>query len=116
MFPLTSYERKAVIFILGVLLAGAVLHYALRVRSINKFFYKDMLVSVESSPAPVKVKLNTASVEELCKLKGIGPALAERIVAYRIEHGPFSSADELTKVRGIGVKKLRQIKDVLIIP
>ena len=118
MFSLTSYERKALIFILGVLLAGAALHYLLRVQALNKFFYKDMLVSVESpqSQALIKVNLNTASVDELTKLKGIGPSLAERIVAYRTEHGPFTSIDELAKVKGIGQKKLLRIKNSLIIP
>lgn len=116
MFPLTSYERKALIFILSVLLVGAGLHFLLRVQALNKFFYKDMLVSVESSPAPVKVNINTASADELTKLKGIGPSLAERIVAYRTEHGPFTSADELTRVKGIGNKKLQQLKDALVIP
>lgn len=118
MFPLTSYERKALIFILSVLLAGAGLHFLLRIQSLNRFFYKDMLVSVESSQAqtPVKVNLNTASADELTKLRGIGPSLAERIVAYRTEHGQFTSIEDLTKVKGIGKKKLQRIKGMLVSP
>ena len=44
-------------------------------------------------------------------LPGIGPALAERIIAYRTEHGPFRTVEELLEVKGIGeatLEKLRQ--------
>jgi ethanolamine utilization protein EutM len=50
----------------------------------------------------VQVNLNAASAEELIALPGIGPALARRIVAYREEHGAFTSVDQLKEVRGIG--------------
>ena len=49
-----------------------------------------------------RVNLNTASAGELQTLPGIGPALAERIVAHRDAHGAFRSVDELEKVPGIG--------------
>ena len=50
------------------------------------------------------VDLNTAGVEELKTLSGIGDALAQRIVAYREEHGPFQSVEDIKKVSGIGEK------------
>lgn len=50
--------------------------------------------------------INSASAEELADLPGIGAALAERIVDYRTEHGPFEMAEDLTKVSGIGERKL----------
>ena len=50
--------------------------------------------------------LNTAPAEELAKLPGIGEALAERIVSYREEHGPFETVEELMEVSGIGQGKL----------
>lgn len=66
---------------------------------------------VFSSPsyllAEEKVDINTASLEELDKITGIGPALAQRIVDAR----PFNSVDELIKVKGIGEKTLQKIKD-----
>ena len=49
-----------------------------------------------------RLDLNAASAEELQKLPGIGPALAQAIVDYRAEHGPFRSTEELMDVPGIG--------------
>ena len=48
------------------------------------------------------VDINTADADTLDTLPGIGPALAERIIAYREEHGPFKSGEELMEVKGIG--------------
>lgn len=51
-----------------------------------------------------KVNINTASLEELVSLKGIGPTYAEKIITYRQTHGPFEKAEDITKVKGIGWK------------
>jgi len=61
------------------------------------------------------VNVNTASIEQLQTIKGIGPKNAAAIVAYRKEHGGFSSLDALTMVKGIGEKKLKKIEDGLTI-
>ena len=52
-----------------------------------------------------KININQASASELIQLKGIGPKLAERIVQYREEHGPFRVPEDIMKVKGIGPKK-----------
>jgi len=52
------------------------------------------------------VHLNKSTVEDLVTLKGIGQKKAEAIVAYREQIGGFKSVDDLTKVKGIGVKVL----------
>ena len=57
------------------------------------------------------VDLNTAGAEELDTLPGIGPVLAERIIQYREEHGPFASVEELDEVKGIGASVLEKIGD-----
>lgn len=61
--------------------------------------------------APELVDVNTASLEELDTLKGIGPALAERIIDYREEHGPFDSLEGLLEVKGIGEATLEKFRD-----
>jgi len=62
-----------------------------------------------------KVKVNSASVEELVLLPGIGKKTAEKIVEYRKSNGKFNSANDLLNVSGIGEKKLEKIKSFLII-
>jgi competence ComEA-like helix-hairpin-helix protein len=59
------------------------------------------------------VNINTGGVGELTKLPGIGKALAERIIAYREEHGPFKSINDIVKVRGIGQARFESFKHLL---
>jgi len=54
--------------------------------------------------------LKTATAQDLDALPGIGPVLAERIVAWRTEHGRFASVDQLREVSGIGESKYLQLK------
>ena len=64
-----------------------------------------------ASAKPTVIDLNTATVEQLQTLPGIGPVIAARIVAYRKEIGGFTSVGELMNVPGIGEKKLEAIWD-----
>ncbi len=66
--------------------------------------------SKAAKPAARSISLNTATASELDRLPGVGPATAAKILEYRREHGGFSSVDELLAVRGIGPKKLADIK------
>jgi competence protein ComEA len=59
------------------------------------------------------VHLNQATAEELQALPGVGPALSERIVLYRTEHGPFSGIDQLSEVKGLGQAKLAVFRNRL---
>lgn len=61
-------------------------------------------------PAAKSISLNNATAAELDRLPGVGPATAAKIIEYRKQHGGFSSVDELLAVRGIGPKKLADIR------
>ncbi|HEY8108541.1 MAG TPA: ComEA family DNA-binding protein [Patescibacteria group bacterium] len=57
------------------------------------------------------VDLNTADIEELDTLPGVGEATAEKIIDYREAFGPFGSVDDLLEVSGIGEAKLEKLRD-----
>ena len=72
--------------------------------------------TVESCVNSVGVNLNTASPYLLSYVAGIGPALAENIIEYRTEHGPYRSREELKKVKRLGEKAFEQCAGFLRIP
>ena len=66
------------------------------------------------SAAPASmVNINSAGVDELVTLPGIGKSYAERIVEYRQKNGPFKKVEDILNVRGIGEKTFERIKDRL---
>lgn len=61
------------------------------------------------------VNINTASLEELDSLPGIGPTIAQRIIDYRDENGPFAVIEDILNVSGIGPSTFDQIKDLITV-
>jgi len=57
------------------------------------------------------VNLNTATLEQLDTLDGVGPATAQKILDYRTEHGGFGRVDELDQIPGIGEKRLAALRE-----
>ena len=71
--------------------------------------------SEESIKISFPIPINQAGKEELMALPGIGEVLADRIIAFRDEHGGFSSPEELLHVEGIGKKRLEEIIELITI-
>lgn len=61
------------------------------------------------------ININTASLEELDGLPGIGPTIAQRIIDYREENGPFQVIDDIMNVSGVGPSTFEQIKDLITV-
>lgn len=69
----------------------------------------------KAEPAAVlKININKAGIDELKQLKGIGDATARNIISYRNENGAFKTAEDLLQVRGIGEKRLEDIKPHIV--
>ncbi|HNR65885.1 MAG TPA: helix-hairpin-helix domain-containing protein, partial [Atribacterota bacterium] len=61
------------------------------------------------------ININNCSARELESLEGIGPVLAERIVEYRRNNGPFGKIEDIRKVPGIGEKRFEAIKEMITV-
>ena len=104
------FQRTAgVLGLMAISMAGPML-------SLADFAFAGPKVDVSAQQAPAKVvNLNTASSEELQTLRGVGPAIAGRILQYRQEHGRFEKVEDLANVHGIGAAKLEKMKSEITI-
>jgi competence protein ComEA len=67
----------------------------------------------EAGAAGGPVHLNTATVDQLDELPGVGPVTAQKIVEYREQHGAFSSVDDLDAIPGIGPARMEQLRELV---
>ena len=75
---------------------------------------RSALVAATKTPFG-KININTATLEELDLLPGIGPSIGQRIVDYRTQNGAFGKAEDLKNVRGIGDALFDQIKELVTV-
>jgi len=69
-------------------------------------------------PAPAAkaaVNLNTATIDQLEELPGVGPATAQRILDYRQKNGSFKKVEDLMNVKGIGEKSFLKLKPLIVV-
>jgi len=62
-----------------------------------------------------QININTAKADQLMLLPGVGKKIADAIIEYRTKNGNFKAVDDITKVKGIGAKKLEKITSYLVL-
>ena len=70
---------------------------------------------VEKNEMTEKVNINTADMEQLMQLPGVGEGTAKKIIDYRKSNGQFKTLDQLKLIPGIGEKKYKKMEDMLTI-
>jgi len=138
MTPFKPAEIRVIVVLSALALAGSILNLLKREGKINsldlgiftekKYYnyeYKiprsqsgdiavspdDAIATVENIPVDAAIDINAAGIYDLQTLPGIGPAIAERIVAFRDSVGKFERVEDLLLVKGIGPAKLDLLKN-----
>lgn len=125
-FVFTRNEQK-ILFVLSIVFvagAGVKVYRAVTEVPVDRTFdyaQNDSLFAARTHSASSarvdtahgRVDLNTATQSQLIALPGIGPALADRIIAYRTLHTRFGSVDDVKKVAGIGKKKFERLQGLI---
>lgn len=110
LLPLFALTIASVVFVAGLLLQKTVFYTPLQIPLTQvQLSTADVSVTNNASASDELVNINTATSAQLQTLPGIGPNLAEKIIAYRRANGPFRSVAELINVSGIGENKLNAI-------
>jgi len=121
MHSLTTQEKLILLFIISSLILGlGILHIrktltTSETEAYQSDFSKGISPIKEEIKKSKQVNINTADIEELNTLPGVGKVIAGRIIDYRETHGSFTSKEDIKKVKGIGPKKFDKIKDLLLI-
>jgi comEA protein len=115
MFYLTHQERKVLLAVGILILCGSVIRFSGQTKAVTNADNQNYINFPSREPAHFKpININTASRQELEKIPGVGPTIANRILDYRLRFGPFKTWESLKNIKGIGDKKLEAIKDYII--
>ena len=117
----SAFQSRMLIGIALLVAAAIMIYVAL---SSPRVFYTQQTVTTtaaateqqaETTTVTYPLNINTATVDELVTIWGIGEGIARSIVMYRTEHGPYKSLDELKKIRGINDRVLSDISPYLTV-
>jgi len=113
---LTIQERRVIVFLASLVLIGSLIKYFSKTSTTNDYFKgKQTSTTLDFNDSKPSIDINNAFQEEFEKLPGIGKVISGRIIDYRNSFGRFNNLEDLTKVKGIGDKKLEAIKDYLTV-
>jgi comEA protein len=110
MFDLDKRERTVILLLIAALLAGAAVFFYKNSHPVTDIKIKAFEFTDEGMSGG-KVDINSADIDMLSALPGVGKAVAGRIIEYRAREGRFFSVDELKKVKGIKSGIFEKIKD-----
>ncbi len=79
------------------------------------FWIYTLIPETGAIESKAQVDINKASVDELVTLPKIGPKIAEQIVKYRQEHGPFRTIEDLKAIKGIGDKTIEALRPMITV-
>lgn len=105
MLPLTKQERTALVFLAAVILLGTVLQIVVKKFPAAA----RMLDFMNGEQLKRKVDINAASPDDLNGIPYVGPAMAREIFNYRQTHGRFENIEDLKKIKGIGPRRYERI-------
>lgn len=121
MTKLERLERAILIFLVAAFVLGLTISVLRKSRSpvkvtIEKFDagkYKEK--GSELSSSYEKININTASAEDLEKIKGVGKTIAGRMIEYRYQKGSFATIDDIKSVKGVGTALFEKIKSKITV-
>ena len=100
----TPEEKKTILILCFIFLLAGLL------RLVN---FTDNFLPEYNEQKIIIVNINSAEIDKLVELPGIGPKTAEKIIEYRSKYGLFLSIDDLENVKGLGPKKIENIKEFI---
>ena len=105
---LTKQEKKLVMFLAGAVLLGMGVDFFSKANArVEKIAKADYALS--------KININTATAEDLIDSKAASAKLSRQIIDYRIARGGFSDLEQLKEIKGIGVKRYRELEELLYV-
>ena len=107
MLSMTCEERRVVLFLSCVALIGA------GISALVKYLPPKTVANFTQDIG--KVDVNRADIDMLMSVPGIGRTLAERVLAYRLEHGRINDLEELTTIKGITGYRYEKMRDALCV-
>ncbi len=108
MFVFTPQERRLILFLIIVCLAGIGINFTAKANSRFKQF-------AQADNRITKISINKANLEDMLSVGAITPKLANNIMAYRDANGPFRDIEKLKEVKGIGDYRYGKLKDLFYV-